>query len=414
MSAIRLREFGRAIAFLPEDRTTWKRWTELLGNEIDSAATFIAKKGTARALSLSDAAGVETRYRIVAHTKTDLVGVDDETGERISLTFDEAQLHAVDWSRVVSALKAGLNLSGPHRAIPDFVLTWELGRCALTDEVSAPIYLVAAPRDRLAAMLDRLAATGLERAVVLVGDAAAVNPEACARLSGREIFVTGIADKIAVDDQRRLVGIAGPESVIGDLRALLGLAPLARPDFQMVRSGARWDVVFRNQDVSVGESGGMGAIAQLLEKPNEPIPATTIQAAIHRVERRLLAGSKGPKNDRETRDAIRVRVKELFERMQRIEKDHQDYDRDEAEFDRLTEGMKDGDGLGGADVQLTVAAAAGRAVGNAINRAIETISKEGQPGAELAVYLKDTLKGRTGQNPCYRPADPAPIWVIAM
>ena len=38
MSAIRLRKFGRAIASLSEDRTTWDRWAALLGEELDERA----------------------------------------------------------------------------------------------------------------------------------------------------------------------------------------------------------------------------------------------------------------------------------------------------------------------------------------------------------------------------------------
>ncbi len=414
MSAIRLRKFGRSITALPEDRTTWDRWTALLGEEIDAAGHFLAKKGTARAVCLRDESGVEIRYRVVAHTKTDLVGIDDETGERIALTFEAAQMHAVDWSHMVVALKEGLHLSGPHRAVPDLLRTWEVGRCALTDERSALVYLVGAPRDRMAATLDRLAATGVQEAVVLVGDAAGVNAEAVDRLRARKVLVVGLADTIALDDRRRLVGISGPESIVGDLRALLGLAPLERLPYQMIRTGARCDIVFRAQDIAVDYSTGISALAQLLDKPNDPRSATAIQAATNRVEERLLGGSKGAKNDRQSRDAVRSRILRLSENMQRYGEEHVDYDRWEAERDQLIPMVKDGDGYGGADVQMTTAAAAGRAVGGAINRAIAAIKKAGPAGEAFAAYLEDTIKDRTGQHPCYRPSGAAPGWVIAM
>jgi len=414
MSAIRLREFWRSIAALPEDRATWDRWVSVLGDEIEAAKHFLTKKGTAHAVRLQDETGLETRYRVVAHGKTDLVGINDETGERIALTFEAAQMHAVDWGRVVAAFREGLQLSGPHRAIPDLLRTWEVGRCALTDERSVLVYLVGTPRDRMAGTLDRLAETGIQDAVVLVGDTAAVNAEAIARMRARKVLVAGLADTIACDDRRRLVGVAGPESVFGDLRAMLGLAPLERPPYQMIHTGKRCDIVFRAQDIAVDYSVGISAIAQLLGNPNEPRSAAAIQAMTNRVDPRLLAGSKGAKNDRQTRDEVRARITRLSESMQRYGAEHIEYDRWEEELDRLLPMAKDGDGFGGADVQMTTEAAAGRAVGGAITRAIKAIRKTGPAGEALAAHLEDTIKDRTGQHPCYRPSGAAPAWVIAM
>ncbi|GDY13120.1 hypothetical protein LBMAG53_19980 [Planctomycetota bacterium] len=415
MASKRLRKFGRALGTLPDDRTTLAQWSAQVGEEMETVKGLLIKQGPAGAVWLHAAGGgAMTRYRVVAHSKMDLVGVDDDTGDRVPLTLETAQLYAADWDRIVPALRDGLNLSGPYRPVSDMHHTWEVGRCALTDERSALVYLVAAPRDQMAAILDRLVATGVQEAVVLVGDAAAVNAEAVARLRGRKVQVVGIADAIALDERRRLVGVAGPESVVGDLRALMGLAPRERPPYQMSRNGARCDIVFRGLDIAVDFGVGVSALANLLGKPNAPCSAVAIQAATHCVEPRLLSGSKGVRNDRQSRDEARERIRKLTENMRRHGSGHIEYDRWEAERGQLLTMVKDGDGLGGADVQQTTAAAAGRAVGGAIKRAIAAIAKEGEAGKSFAAYLEDTIRDPTGQHPCYRPGDQAPDWLIAM
>ncbi len=413
MSTTRLHEFGRSLGMLPEDRTTRDRWKTLLGSEMEAVEPFLNKAGTAAVVWLRGTDGHETSWRVVAHGKTDLVGIDDESGERIDLAFDQAQMHAVEWQRIVEGLHAGLGLTGPSRRLPDTVLTWEVGRRALTDERSVQVFLVGAPRDRMAITLDRLVAGGVVEAVVIVGDTTIINAEAVARLAQRKIVVVGIRDRIAVDARQRLVGIAGPECVVGDLRAALGLAQVSRPAYQFIRSGSRWDIVFRGQDISVSDGHGMHAIAMLLEKPNQPMPAITLQASIHHVERSTLSGSKGPVNDRMTRDEVTTRYKELKERMDRLGSSHPEYDRLETEMEQLATYFSEGDGMRGEDRQVTGAAQVGRAIGNAINRAIGGIAKESDLGKSLAAYLKDTLKDRTGQNPAYRPPEPV-TWIIAM
>lgn len=412
MPSIRWRNFWRTVARLPEDRTTWSRWTDLVGAEIETVRPILAKQGTTRVVRRRDADGIERRYRVVTHAKDDLVGVDDDTGERIPLTFAEAQLHAVDWPRVVAALRDGLHLSGSHRTIPDVPNAWEIGRCSLNDTQSALVYLVADPRDHIAATLDRLVATGVRQSVVLVADTAAVNADAVARLRTHQVLVVGLADTIAWDERRWLVGVAGPESVFGDLRTLLGLAPCERPAFQWTRVGARCDIVFRGQDIAIDASAGTAAIAHLLENPNTPCPPSSIQAAIHHVDPRVVSGSKGAKNDRQSRDAVRNRILELMDLMRRHGSAHSEYDRWESERDRLIPLAKDGDGLGGADVHLTTEASAGRAIGGSINRVIAALRQVSPAGKACADYLDATIADRNGQQPCYRPEGQAPDWVI--
>jgi hypothetical protein len=227
MSLIRLREFGQALGRLTDDADTSAAWALRLGEQWDSFQPLMQRHGTAAALERPDVRGLPVRYRVVAHTKADLVGVDDDTGERIPLRFDEAQLLGIDWRKVVAGLRSGLRLYGPWQELTGHRRVWELGRCVLTDTRSAAVYLAAPPRPRLAPTLDRLLGEGVRDAVVLVPDTQAIDAAVVARLRSASVLVAGMADCLALDDSGDLVGLAGPESVFGDLRALLGLAPIA-------------------------------------------------------------------------------------------------------------------------------------------------------------------------------------------
>lgn len=411
MSTIRWRRLGRAIGRLPDGCATRADWAALLGAEQPAVEPFLRRSGTAAVVRRRDASGNQVAWRVVAHGKADLVGVDDETGERIPLAFDDTLLWTLDWTAVAAALRSGLHLSGTQRPIPDALLTWDIGRAALTEHQTAPVILCGAPGHRLGAALDRIAAEAATAGVVLVGDPAVAPPEAVARLQARQYVVVGISDAIAVDERRRLVGIAGPESVLGDLRVRLGLAPVDRPAFQFVRTGARWDLAFAGRMLCVDDQKGLSYISLLLDKPGTPVEVQTLVATVAEVDQHLLQGSKGVVNDRQSRDDYLATARRLQERLQRFDEDHPERARLEAEQDRILEAINAGDALGGDDRQLTTGAQMGRAVGMAMNRAIDAIAAQ-PDGSALATHLKDSLKRRTGQHPVYRPSSPI-TWVTA-
>jgi hypothetical protein len=414
MSLIRLREFGQALGRLTDDADTSVSWAHRLGEQWGGFQSLMQRRGTAAALVRPDARGLPVRYRVVAHTKADLVGVDDETGERIPLGFDEAQLLGIDWRKVVAGLRSGLRLQGPWQEVTGHRRVWELGRYALTDTRTASVYLAAPPRPRLASALDRLLAEGVREAVVLVPDTQAIDAAVVVRLRSASVLVAGMADCLALDDSGDLVGVAGPESVFGDLRALLGLAPIACDPFQMIRNGDRWDLVFRGDGFSVANTTGVGlhAIAMLLTAGPDPVPAIDIQASYRQVDRRLLTGSKGPKADSATQSQVRRRMEKLAGRIQRNSQDHPDYDQWEAELDRLLAYAQDTEGFAGAESQTATPRAAGRAVGNAIKAAIKAIADTGGPGAAMAAHLRESIQSPTGQRPVYRSGAECITWLI--
>lgn len=403
MSAIRWRKCGHALGVLPGDAAIRSRWEELLGEEMTAVESFLRKKGTAAIIRRPDAQGRPVTWRVLRHAKADLVGVDDDSGERIALRFEDVQQWAIDWFKVTAALRAGLGLTGTQRQVPDAVLTWEVGRLALTDHQTAPICLSGAPRHHLDAACDRLLAEGIQGGVLLVGDPSVMAPEAVARLLARNVVVVGLCDAIAVDPRGRLVGIAGPESIVGDLRTRLGLAPVDRPAYQFIRTGSRWDIVFAGASICVDHEKGMHYICLLLDKPGTPIPVQTLVATVADVDRHLLQGSKGAVNDRQSRTEYMAEYRRLQERIDQLGDGDPAREKLEADQDRILEELQAGDGLGGEDRIVTSGAQMGRAAGNAINRAIDAIAAE-PDGAALAAHLKDCLKGRTGQKPVYRPA----------
>lgn len=346
--------------------------------------------------------------RVVRHAKDDLVGVDDESGERFPLGFDEVRLFAPDWPAIRAALRAGLGLSGTEREVPEAVDTWEVGRIALTDHLTAPILLCATPHHLLGPACDRILAEGLRDGVVLVGNSAVVPGEVMARLRERNLVIVGLCDAIALDARRRLVGLAGPESIVGDLRARLGLAPVDQPAYQFIRTGKRWDIVFNEAHLSIDDQKGLHYISLLLDKPGSAIDVQTLVATVADVERHLLQGSKGVVNDRQSRDSYMAEYRRL---QQLIDDGHSDSDRLMVDQERIMDALGAGDGLGGEDRQLTDAAQMGRGVGTAIDRAIKAIGVQPN-GGELVAHLKESLKSRTGQNPSYRPAT-AIVWTTA-
>jgi hypothetical protein len=212
----------------------------------------------------------------------------------------------------------------------------------------------------------------------------------------------------------QLVGVAGPESVFGDMRALLGLSPITCDPFQMIRNGDRWDIVFCGDAFSVANTTGVGlhAIAMLLAAGPDPVPAIDIQASYRQVDRRFLTGSKGPKADRVTQSEIRRRMEELGERMQRNGIDHPDYDRWEAELGRLLAYAQNTQGFARSESNQATPRAAGRAVGNAIKAAIKAIASTGAPGEAMGEHLRDNIQSPTGQRPVYRPRTEGAAWLI--
>lgn len=405
----RWRKCGQALGLLPSDGTTRSHWEHLLGEEMAAVEPFLRKRGTAGVVHRPDAQGRLIAWRVVPHAKADLVGIDDDSGERIDLAFAEAQVWTLDWTAVLAALRAGLGLSGTERQMPDARLTWEVGRFTLNDHQTAPILLCGAPRHHLGRACDRILAEGLEKGVLLVGDPGAMPPEAVARLRSRNLLVVGLCDAIAVDLRGRLIGLAGPESIIGDLRVRLGLAPVDRPAYQFIRTGSRWDIVFAGASICVDHEKGMHYICLLLDKPGTPIPVQTLVATVADVDRHLLQGSNGAVNDRQSRAEYMAEYRRLQERIDRLGEGHPAREKLEADQDRIMEELQAGDGLGGEDRIVTSGAQMGRAAGNAINRAIDTIAAE-PDGATLAAHLKECLKNRTGQKPVYQPAT-AIAWI---
>lgn len=404
MSAVRWRRCGRALGSLPSDGMVRARWVELLHDELPGIEPFLRRQGSAAVIRRPDAAGRAVTWRVVRHSKTDLVGIDDDSGERIDLRFEDVQIWSIDWPRVITALRAGLGLSGTPRALPDAALTWEVGRLALNEHQTAPIFLCGAPRHRLGTACDRICAEGLQGGVLLVGDPAVAPPEAVARLGARTIQVVEIGDAIATDDRGRLVGISGPDSVVGDLRFRLGLAPGNLPAFQFMRTGNRWDIRFEHQPLCIEDQKGLHYICMLLEKPNVPIEAEVLFATVAGLDRHLLHGSTGVVTDRKSRDEYMSEYRKLHERIGRMEPGNPERDRLEIMRDRIMEALKEGDGLGGEDRELTSSTKIGRGVGMAINRAIEVIAEEDKAGIALAAHLQDAIRNRTGQKPVYRPS----------
>ncbi len=401
MSAIRWRRCGKALGVLPGDAAIKSRWEALLGEEMTCVEPFLRKRGAAAVVHRPDKQGRSVALRVVRHTKTDLVGVDDDSGERFDLRFEDVQQWVIDWVAVTAALRAGLGLTGTQLPILGAVLTWDIGRMALTDHQTAPIYLCGAPRHQLAAACDRLLADGIQAGVLLVGDPSVMPSETVTRLLASKVVVVGLCDAIAAD-RGRLVGVTGPESVVGDLRIRLGLAPVDSPAYQFIRTGQRWDIVFQGVVICVDHQKGLSYICLLLDKPDSSIDVQTLVATVADVDRHLLQGSNGAVNDRQSRSEYMDEYRRLQERIDRLSEGDPIREKLEVDQDRIMEQLQAGDGLGGENRIVTSGAQMGRSVGNAINRAIAAISAE-PDGAALATHLKDGLKNRTGQKPVYRP-----------
>lgn len=413
MSATRWRNLGQALSILPHDSAIRSRWSALLGAEMPAVEPYLRKRGTAAVVELPDERGSPTTWRVVHHGKNDLVGVDDDSGDRITLAFADIQLWSLDWPTVIAALRRGLGLTGPSRPIADAVLTWEVGRMTLTDHQTAAILLCGAPRHHLGSALNLILAEGFTASVVLVSDPAMVLPETAARLMARKVHLIGIGDALASDGQGRLVGVAGPESIVGDLRTDLGLASVDRPPFQFIRMGSHWEITFQGQSLSVDDQKGLHYICLLLQKPNVAIDAKLLIATVANVDAHLVQGSKGVVTDRKSRDEYMAEYRRLAERIARLEPDNSDRDRLEEEQDRIMEALKDGDALGGEDRELSTSAKAGRAVGTAMNRAIEAIAAlDGEHARSCASHLQESLKHRSGQKPIYKPSTPI-SWTAA-
>jgi hypothetical protein len=279
----------------------------------------------------------------------------------------------------------------------------------------AYLLLRAGDRERAVALIERRAQEGVAAiakdaewltSVALLGEAG--------RLFGHRVMVADCLT--ALRPYRDLwlydgIGAAcyGPlADYLARFAQFLGEAPgPARPTPQQVgglrRTGAGWQLHWRDETATVGDAKGVRDLAALLSRPRTPIHVLDLVGAV----RPALGADTGPVLDEQARAAYRTRLAELAEDLAEAERfdDVGRAERLRAEHDFIAAELAAALGLGGR-VRLAgdPVERARKAVSMRIAAAIRSIDQV-HPG--LGRHLKASV--RTGRHCVYEPEDDV-IW----
>lgn len=408
-----LPRFTASLATLGEAAALREQWQALLGEEFPLIEPWLQSAGTAAVIQRSDAAGRPVSYRIHRHSKADLVGVDDEDGERIAVALEDTVLWSVRWPLVTAALQAGLGLTGTTRPLPGLLRVWELGRYTLTQSQSVPVFVAAPPPAQRASTCLALLAQIREPGIVLVPDLRLVDPDLVAAGRAHRLLLVGMRDALALDPRRRWVGRDGPETVFGDLRAALALPQAEATPYRWERCGPIWQLAFAGEAVAVEHKVGFLYLSYVIEAAatGESLTAVDIVTKANHAEQVWQAGSLGTTTTAEDNHAVYARVQALQEQMERAEKrgDHAAFDRLEVEKDQLFEHLQRDQGKANQGRPVGDGEDARKAVDSGIHRALAVLRKE-LPA--LAEHLKRSLRTPSGSRPRYVPEE-RPPWVVS-
>ena len=169
------------------------------------------------------------------------------------------------------------------------------------------------------------------------------------------------------------------------------------------RTGRFWTVIFDNQESHIKDSTGIRYLHRLVAQPNKNIPAVILFSEKSGIDPAAMSGSEGQSLDAEAYRKYEERLSELAKDIEqaRDTNDTVTVETSEREFETLANEMSISKGLGGKPRQKTDSEKTRKAVGNAIRRAIESISQE---NASLGIHFENAIS--KGVSLVYSPETP--------
>ncbi len=406
MPATPLPKWWAALGSARWQGSTRAAWREALGDEEALVERFLVARGTVAMVTRRTPDRLLRRYRVVIHAREDIVGMVDDDGddERVRLTRDDIVCWEVDWSAVHRSLVAGLDLEAGITPIGDIAGAWTLGRCRLSDERTVPVQLMVGDArygERQAAVF-QLISQATEPCIILVATSDVVPSTTWAVARARSCSIVPLT-RLGIDAGRRLVAPAGIDSVVGDLRLLIGTPAIARTGYRFLLQDGDTLLAWAGDERSItGQTKGMGYLHALLAREGTPIPVEGLVGAVNGVDPAALRGSRGVKADRQSRQALRQHIDQLDAQMREAASAGNDgvFDQLQATQQRLQAHLDADEGFAGRDQVLSDLDGHRISVKQAIDRAVAQI---GQRLPAMAQHLRQFIQ--TGLKPSYRPPE---------
>ncbi len=398
MSALPLPKFWTTLGSYAGSAADVRTWQRGVGAEFAAIWPFLVPDGRLEEVEREDAHGAWWTYRVVIHGPRAIIGICDETGERIALTPDDIVAWSVDLRQVAAALIDGLGLEPGLRSVDG---GWHLGRLAVTPEHHVPVFLLLAPHPPMQVQaLHAALAEGDGPALLLTTHAGATPPVAVRDAQRHRAEVIPLAERSGLAGSRVVI-LGGAERVVGDLRLRCGWQEPASPPYRWVRQGSTWSITWDGSTVSIPDQRGLGILAEVLAHPEEAFAAVELGAAQAGITSEALRGGRVDVISPEARRTLYQEVTRLQERLKAAQRTGDDAlaDRTETEIEQLLAEIERTTARGGEIRSTSDADRARQRIRRQIERAISTIAQSLEP---LADHLRASVQ--TGLRIRYSPA----------
>jgi hypothetical protein len=212
-----IRRFWRSLEVLGCGGAVRAEWQRLLGDEMSAVQTLLRPTGEL-ALAYPHNDPDQLYYRVVAHGPDDLVGVCDETGERIVLTTADLVIESIDLVAFYRAVADALGVVAEPRPVDGLHWTMRIGQYIPLAGYRFSVYLIVAQRQiELDQALDRLIALDERPFILLAPSARFLLPGGEERLRRRQACFLALDDSVAVDNGRMLATPAATR-IMGEFR----------------------------------------------------------------------------------------------------------------------------------------------------------------------------------------------------
>ena len=387
------------------------QWRMLLGAEYDRTRHFFRSQAKF-ALSYCHPDSTGLPYRVMIESPERIVGISDETQERINLNAADLVLHELDRPTLCRAVATAFGLKSDPAPVESLSWTERLGYYLPVVGRRFPTYLsICSQAADFQNVVTRLAAKN-GPFLLLAPTGRYVTPVVQTVIRQSHAGFLPLGETLAMDQASRLVATPAATALLEQFAdtaiPAAGAIPTELPTNEFRRFGKLWQIRFAGTTIGLKDYLGLGYIVQLIAHPNEQIFCAKLFAAAHGHGQRVAVGSCGAILDAEALSAYQRWVVELGEELAEAQS-HHDFGRQETlqmELDLLTAEVGAALGLGGRHRERSDVERFRKSVTMAITRAVEAIIVI-HPA--LGGHLTDAIT--TGRFCSYSPKCPVD-WVV--
>jgi hypothetical protein len=215
-----LKRFWTAVESLPSLAAVEAEWHNLLGREFRLVQPFL--RATQKlALSFPAEDGIRY-YEVIEHTRNDLVGICNETGETIALSRSQLVVYELDQRRLATQVANALGPSAANQIATKEIRLFSLGSFRRTLYSVAAFLIYPSTENDVASGAAWLISQGLAPFLVLTPTRQYVPVELDLRLRSIDSATLPLADVLVVSDDgtwtitRETIGAALPDLTVED------------------------------------------------------------------------------------------------------------------------------------------------------------------------------------------------------